>query len=396
MALNPHKVAVISPGSFVIPSGRSSSVERVIEKVVPLAAGNLDIRVYGRTGEDGPVKAMLGTVPCCRVPGGSAYLPSILRHLRAWRPDSVDVHNRPILASRLKQRMPQARIYLSLHSTTFVQDKHFPRTWGETALNQLDGIILNSRYLHRELKNLFPGLSAKLEVNHLGVSLEDFVPRWTPVGEGLRKARLEEYGWSGRKIILYIGRLIPEKGVHHLLQALPKLLLQEPQALLLVVGGAFYGSLRETDYVRDLKKMAEAYPGQVEFLPFTPYPQVADWYNLADIVVVPSGEDEAFGLVNVEAMAAGIPVVATRAGGIPEIVEDGLSGFLVNPEHMNDELPAYLLKLLGSEELRREMGLNGLDIVRSRFRWQHTAARWIRIMSQEHDQGGWEDREAYL
>ncbi|WP_099093096.1 glycosyltransferase family 4 protein [Paenibacillus yonginensis] len=394
--MNPHKVAVISPGSFVIPSGRSSSVERVIEKVVPLAAGNLDIRVYGRTGEDGPVKAMLGTVPCSRVPGGSAYLPSILRHLRAWRPDSVDVHNRPILASRLKQRMPQAKVYLSLHSTTFVQDKHFPRTWGGAALNQLDGIIVNSHFLQRELKNLFPGLTAKLEVNHLGVSLEDFVPRWTPVGEALRRARLQAYGWSSRKIILYIGRLIPEKGVHHLLQAIPKLRVHEPEVLLLIVGGAFYGSLRETAYVRDLKKMAGTYPGQVEFLPFTPYPQVADWYNLADVVAVPSGEEEAFGLVNVEAMAAGVPVVATRAGGIPEIVEDGLSGLLVNPDRLGDELPASLLKLLGSEHLRREMGLCGLDIVRSRFRWQHTAARWVRLMSPEYSEDRWEDRQVYL
>ncbi|WP_138496625.1 glycosyltransferase family 4 protein [Paenibacillus pinistramenti] len=380
--MNPHKVAVISPGSFVLPSGRSSSVERVIEKMVPLASGNLDIRIYGRTGKDVPLKEMLGPVSCCRVPGGSAYLPSILRHLRAWRPNTVDVHNRPMLACRLKQRLPHSEIWLTLHSTTFIQEKNFPKPGGMEVLAPLDGILVNSHFLKRELLRRFPELQVPVEVNHLGVSPEDFIPRWSPLGDSLRRARLEEFGWSGRKIVLYIGRLIPEKGVHYLLSAVRSVIRREPDALFLIAGSAYYGSSRETTYVRSLKEMAQGVREHVVFLPFTPYPQISDWYNLADLVVVPSGQDEAFGLVNLEAMASGVPVIAARTGGIPEIIEHGHTGILIDPEELSDGLGAAIEKILGDPELAVSMGIAGYEAARGRFLWTHAASRWSRLMTQ--------------
>lgn len=382
--MNFPKVAVVTPGSFVIPSGRSSSVERVIEKMMPYAAaGNLDIRIYGRTGEDGSLKAMIGPVPCLRVPGGAAYLPSVLRHLRSWRPDIIDVHNRPLLACRLKQKLPQVQVCLSLHSTAFIQGGNFPEAGGRHLLSQLDGIIVNSGYLRQELFRRYPGLPVPVYVNHLGVSLEDFVPRWTPVGEALRKARLAEFGWQGRKVVLFLGRLIPEKGVHTLLKTVPSVVREQPEALFLIVGSAYYNNAKETAYVRGLKELAEAYPDHVAFLPFTPYPQVADWYNIADVVAVPSGEEEAFGLVNLEAMATGVPVIASRTGGIPEIIEDGKTGLLLPPEQLEEALAQRIGLLLEDEGKRRQMGQAGIETARRRFRWQHTAERWAALMEQQ-------------
>lgn len=378
--MNRHKVAVISPGSFVIPSGRSSSVERVIEKIAPLAPQEFDIRVFGRIDKDYPAKGMLGRVPCFRVPGGAAYLPSILRHLRVWRPDTVDVHNRPILACRLKRRMPQARVLLTLHSTSFIQPENLPTTHAGSILNALDGIVVNSSFLKEELVRRFPGLQCSVDVNHLGVSLEDFVPRWTPMGEALRRARLADMGWQNRKIILYMGRLIEAKGVHHLLEALPTIVPKVKEALLVIVGSAYYGRGKETAYVHHLKEIASVYPEHVAFLPFTPYPAVADWYNLADVVVVPSKGDEAFGLVNVEAMASGVPVVAANVGGIPEIVEGGSSGLLLSPSELGTKLGDSLVTLLQDEEIRRRMGLAGREAARLKFRWQLTAERWVNLM----------------
>lgn len=386
--MNKPKVAVVTPGSFVIPSGRSSSVERVIEKMVPHAAGSLDIRIFGRKGEDGTLKAFIGNVPCLRVPGGAAYLPSVLRHLRAWRPDKIDVHNRPVLACRLKQKLPNADVFLSLHSTLFIQGGNFPEAGGGRMLSQLDGIIVNSEYLRSELYRRYPGLSVPMYVNHLGVSQEDFIPRWTPLGEALRRARLAELGWEKRKIVLFLGRLIPEKGVHLLLQAVPSVIRQEKDALFVIVGSAHYGNPRETAYVKTLKQLASTYPEHIRFLPFTPYPQVADWYNLADVVTVPSVGQEAFGLVNLEAMAAGVPIVASGAGGIPEIIEDGKTGILLTADYEPDLLAAAICRLLADEETRGNMGRAGMETVRTRFRWQHAAARWAALMEREQAPAG--------
>lgn len=381
---NGQKVAVISPGSFVIPSGRSSSVERVIEKVVPLAAGQLQIRIFGLADGQLPAKGSLGNVPCYRLPGGRRYVDSVLQHLRKWLPDTVDVHNRPQLAYQLKARLPFTRVFLTLHSTTFISPSYHPETRTLRMLQSVDGIIVNSQYLKKEITQRFPSLTTAISVNPLGVSLEDFVPRWTPSGELLREGRLADFGWDNRKVILFIGRLLPTKGVHHLIEAFPAILEKEKDAMLAIVGSVFYGVDRETEYVRRLKVLAEPYKDRVIFLPYAPYPRVADWYNLADIVVVPSGDEEAFGLVNVEAMASAVPVVATEVGGIPEIVKDGITGVLLTPGELDRCLGDRILRLLESEEERRNMGRAGRELARIRFRWQHTAERWVSLMKSQN------------
>lgn len=380
-----EKVAVITPGSFVIPSGRSSSVERVIEKMVPLAADQLQVRIFGLADGHLPSQSWIGSVPCYRLPGGRLYLASILRHLRRWRPNTVDVHNRPLLAHQLKSRLPLTRVMLTLHSTTFVStSNNHPKACMPQMLESVDGLIVNSEFLKGELLNRYPGLRTPIWVNPLGVSLEDFVPRWTPTGESLRQARLSELGWENRKIILFVGRLLPSKGVHHLLAALPAILREEQDALLVIVGSSFYGINRETEYVKRLKMMAEPFKEKIVFLPFTPYPKVADWYNLADCLVVPSGDEEAFGLVNVEAMASAVPVVAAKSGGIPEIVVDGYSGFLLPAEGLVNSLADRVILLLQNGEARKAMGRAGRELARSRFRWQHTADRWAELMQENY------------
>lgn len=381
--MNRPKIAVVTPGSFIIPSGRSSSVERVIEKIVPLASDRLDITVFGKRGEHVNVREKIGDVPCIRVAEGTTYYPSILSHLKSWQPEAVDVHNRPALAYLIKRNLPGVKVILSLHSTTFIKSRNPSGSLMLSKLRVLDGIVVNSDYLRREVQCRYPGLSLPMHVNHLGASPEDFMPRWTPVGEGLRRARMMEYGWNGRKIVLFVGRLIPEKGVHVLLKTVPHVVRTHPDVLFVIVGSAYYSRTGETRYVRHLKELASAWPEHVVFQPYTPYPRVADWFNLADVVAVPSGQEEAFGLVNVEAMASGIPVIASDAGGIPEVVEHGHSGLLIPSEHLDGRLADGIIMLLNEEKLRRKMGMAGTEAIRSRFRWQHTADRFVALFSAQ-------------
>ncbi|MFI2858183.1 glycosyltransferase family 4 protein [Paenibacillus sp. JSM ZJ436] len=376
-----RKVAVITPGSFVIPSARSSSVERVIEQVVPLARQELDIRIYGTGGRGLPLKGYVHGVPCIRLPATS-YHKSLVRGLTSWRPEVVEVNNRPFILQKLKARLPGVKMVLNLHSNTFIRPPSLKPGQFEAALGQADRIIVNSRYLKQFIEAGFRRMPPEIVVNHLGVRPEAFTPRFTPAVEALRGLKLAQRGWEGKKILLFVGRLIPEKGVHHIIEALPGIIAVHPDVHVLIIGSAGYSSDRETAYVRRLKQIARPVAPWITFQPFVPFPALAHWYTLGDVMVVPSSTREAFGLVNVEAMATALPIVAAAAGGIPEVVEDGVSGLLIPPENLPWGLVAPINRLLGDESLRASMGAAGLARCHRQFRWDLTAARWAQLMQR--------------
>ncbi|MDO7907002.1 glycosyltransferase family 4 protein [Paenibacillus sp. JX-17] len=378
----PVKAAVITPGSFVIPSGMSSSVERMIENTVPLAAAQIQSRIYGIRGKGLPDHDSVHGVECVRVSPGASYGRRIIDHLKDWKPDVIDVHNRPRIAKMMAAAFQQSSVVLTLHSLTFVEPPYMSADKAGQLLDIPDRIVVDSDFLGGTLMKRYPFLQGRVESNLLGVRLQDFLPRWTPAAEALREAKLRDRGWQQRKIVMYAGRLLPEKGVHILLEALPELVRAEPQILLLIVGGAYYGSRQSTLYSRRLNQLAEQAPQHVMFIPFTPYTGMAQYYNLADLVVVPSLGNEAFGLVNVEAMASAVPVVASDAGGIPEVVKDGVTGRLIPKERLKELLPEIILQLLRDAGQRQAMGLAGREEARHRLRWEHTARRWEQLMQK--------------
>nr|WP_272915030.1 glycosyltransferase family 4 protein [Paenibacillus dendrobii] len=208
------------------------------------------------------------------------------------------------------------------------------------------------------------------------------MPRWNPYSEALRESKLVNKGWQGRRVVMYAGRLLPIKGVHHLLGALPEIVQAVPDVMVLIVGSPFYSSSRRTAYEVHLHDLAELYSNHVTFVPFVSYPAISYWYHLADVVVVPSAEGEAFGLVNVEAMASAVPVVASDAGGIPEIVEDAATGILLPQTTLEEGLGPALIRLLCDEQLRRSLGQAGRLRTAQYFQWKHTAARWHEMMQK--------------
>lgn len=374
-----HDVVFVTPGSFVIPSGNSSSVELVVEQVVRRLQKHVRLAVIGRRGRTLRRTEIREGVLYERVPAASPrrYVEGVSRKLRKLRPRVIQVENRPRFARFLKRRHPGAQVWLSLHSVTFVSKPHIRRPELRRCLAAVDRIVVNSHYLKDEMVRRDPRIQAKIIVNHLGVDPDRFISRWSPEGAVKREALLHRLGLQGRKIILYVGRLIPTKGVHHLLAAMPEIVGKVPEALLLVVGGAFYGSRRLTPYVRRLQRTSAPLSNHVRFVPYVPHGEVDDWFRLADVLVVPSVRREAFGLVNVEAMAAGVPVVATRAGGMPEIVEEGVTGLTVEPNVLESGLAPAVVSLLQNEDEARCMGEQSVERVQRLFTWERMAERWL-------------------
>jgi len=149
-------------------------------------------------------------------------------------------------------------------------------------------------------------------------------------------------------VVLYAGRLLRIKGVHHLLGAFLRVLARFPLARLLIVGDGEEG--------QDLQTSARrlGLGPRVAFLGSLPHEDVIRCMRAADVFVLPSLV-ESFGIVLLEAMSCGLPVVASRVMGIPYLVEDGLNGFLVPPTD-EEALADRITALLSDPDLRARMG----------------------------------------
>jgi spore coat protein SA len=375
------RVAVVTPGTFAVPSNYNSSVERVVEQVSERLKNEVNFYIFSIKMRNLPGFEYRAGITHIR-PAKNGYVSKVERWLHMLSPDVIQVENRPRLAETLKKKCRNVPVWLSLHSVRFMSPPHISAKRLRRCLKYADRIIVNSEFLKGMIVRVAPSASPKISVNYPGVDPQTFVSRWSPEGQVIREAMVRELGYQHKKIILFIGRLIKIKGVHHLLEIMPDLAAAYPDCVLVVVGGAFYGSTRITPYVARLHKMGNRLPGHVRFVPFTAHNEIHRWLCLADIVVVPSFAAEAFGLVNAEAMAAGVPVIATDAGGIKEIVEHEKTGFLLQPHSLKEELLKKIVLLLHDEELCRKMGEAGAERAARYFTWEHTADRFRKLYKE--------------
>ncbi|MFB9277942.1 glycosyltransferase family 4 protein [Cohnella cellulosilytica] len=380
------KAAFITPGAFPVPSAMGGSVERVVEKVVPALVPRVDATIYGRKGKRLLARGNLHGAKVERFPAANKgeYFRRVCGRLVRSRPDVIQVENRPLWVPRLKRRFPGSRIWLNLHSTTFINAPYLTPAQRKICLQAADYVQVNSEFLRSYIQTRVPTAAHKIRVNHLGVDVSRFYGSSAPEGAAMREEMRARHGWGNRPIAIYVGRLVPQKGVKHLLAAIPLIRAAVPDALIVIVGSARYGSHRETGHVRRLHQIAKRMKGHVHFQPYVSHRDIPRWFAMADAAVVPSVGREAFGLVNLEAMAAELPVVATRAGGMKEIVVDGYTGFLVStdPVSIASELAGKIGFLLANGEVRREMGRRGRERVLTNFQWRHTADRWLGFQNE--------------
>lgn len=164
---------------------------------------------------------------------------------------------------------------------------------------------------------------------------------------------------------------------------MPSIIQAVPDTILIIAGSAYYGSARKTKYVNNLYKLAKDFPNHVRFVSFIPHSEIHIWFEAADIVLVPSIGHEAFGLVNVEAMACGVPVIATNIGGMPEVIQHGLTGYLVNTEKAGMEIANYVIYLLNNPKEIKTLGLNSLNRVLENFTWEKSANRLLQLYMEK-------------
>ena len=244
----------------------------------------------------------------------------------------------------------------------------------EQVVAEADRLVANTPSEARELVDLYHASPAAVSVVEPGVDLERFQPTSD------RRAARARLGLplSGH-IVAFVGRIQPLKAPDVLLQAAASLRERDPDLArsltVVVVGGPSGSGLDRPSALIDLAQSL-GIADSVRFLPPLGGPDLVDLYHSADLVAVPS-HNESFGLVALEAQAAGTPVVAAAVGGLVTAVRDGVSGALVRG-HDPEDWGRVLGELLASPARRAELSAGAVDHARS-FSWDRTAAGLIAV-----------------
>ena len=306
----------------------------------------------------------------------------LARDLRKERCDVVHLHNYFQAAPLVRLLNPQIKIILHMHCewlTGLDYDMVARR------LSKVDMIVGCSDFITGKIRRRFPQFASRCHTLYNGVDVDRFTPK-----AGTQEAH------AGKKQLLYVGRLSPEKGLHVLIDAFEKVSLQYPEAELKIVGrdgsqpmewlsalgdplvdpkttelGSFYPG----SYVAHLKqRILPRFSSRISFTGYIPHSELAAHYARADVLVSPS-LSEAMPMTPIEAMAAGVAVVATSVGGTPESVEHGKTGLLVQPGDAS-ALAEAILALFDDDGLRQRLGACGRRRVLEQFTWERIVDRY--------------------
>lgn len=299
--------------------------------------------------EPGPLEDWLREAGCQRVlvAGGPEEAPELARQLVG------EVGARLVLAAKWNAHPAGAQA---------AQGAGIPVVWWQRDIARLtpaqieaasypaDVVVCASRFSAEAQRRLTP--RARIVQIQPGIPVATLASRATRTPE--QRGRGD---WGRPPLVGIVGRLDPFKGQHLFLQAAALIAQRRPDVEFAVVGGAVIGM--EGQYPGGLHQLAQEL-GLTDRVRFTGHQaDVVPWLNALDVAVLAT-DGEPFGLVVVEAMSVGVPVVATNVGGPTEIIRDRLSGRLVAPGDP-EALAEAVLELLDEPELRRQISAAGVE-----------------------------------
>jgi L-malate glycosyltransferase len=231
-------------------------------------------------------------------------------------------------------------------------------------------ITVNSTYVEKQLLEMVPESLHKIRIIPMGIDPSAFMSGTGPETGKKRPAR---------RIILSVGRLIELKGVRFLIESLPAVLRAVRDTDLVIIGSG-------PEQERLARRVYElSLDDHVHFMGTVRHDELAPYYQAADVFVLPSiainGTAEGLGVVLLEAMASGCPVIGSSAGGIPDIITENINGFLI-PEKDPVALAEKIVSLLSEDELAERFRQAGYGTVKTRFSWDEISRQFSDMYRQ--------------
>lgn len=358
-------VAVIAPEDLPIPAKRGGSVQIYLEHLYAQLRKQKSLQITLITpGFQSDQLAFSHNVRHKPISErGDKYWSHVMSYLWTVQPDVIQIDNRPARAMRIKRMFFHKRVILNLHSLTFLGPRHIAKRQVKTALSTMDAVVCNSHNLKRTIQQRY-GLrrAAHFHVIYPGV------PGVTQKGVRLSFPLSRRPHKPLR--ILYVGRVIEQKGIHVAIKAI-RILGRSAPVTLTIVGRT---PPWEQAYRNKLQRLARHL--DVHFVGFTKPEQIGRIYRQHDVFICPSQKHEAFGLVNLEAMQYGLPVVASRIGGIPEAI--GKKGGISIQSYTNAKAFASAIQLMQNKHTYRYHSRHA-RLQAERFSWTKTSKRFTHL-----------------
>ena len=359
------KIGIVSPYAYPRPGGANSYIRETYEELRRLGH---EVRIITAPwGDDPPAQDVIQIGRAVAVPyNGSIGRITLSLRLewlvnRMLEREQFDIlhHHEPLVPFLSAQILDRATCpnVATFHSFGgFSMSYWLGRPVGRHYLRKLDARIAVSTAARHFVSRYFPG---EYRIIPNGVDVDAY-----------RNARpFPEYR-DGKLNILFTGRLEPRKGATYLMRAYAALKKRQPDTRLIIVGvGPQLGELRR--FVRDRRVGDVLFAGRVSDA------DKARFFRTADVFCAPSTGQESFGIVLLEAMAAGLPVVASDIHGYKKVVQRNVSGLLVEPRDAV-ALEAALERLLHDAELRASLGAAGARRA-PEFDWSHVTAQLVEL-----------------
>lgn len=255
--------------------------------------------------------------------------------------DYIIIENGAGLSYKLSQR-GYKNLILHMHNEIRKERARF----NEAVFSSYTKILTVSEFIKESTSTFFP--ASKIQTVYNGIDLNQFSPKAETT-----VCRKELGFFENDFVMVYSGRINKEKGVSELIDAMLQLQDTPPIKLMILGSSFFHDATAEDDFIHQLKIKSEKVKDKIVFTGFIPYCEIPHYLHIADIAILPSMWNEPFGLTIVEAMAAGLPLITTRSGGIPEICEGVAT--IVDRKDIVNNLTKAILDLYRHPEKRQQM-----------------------------------------
>lgn len=372
------KIAIILPAEYPVPTVKGGAIETLIENFIDENenSNELDITLYSyfdkiAFNESKKYKntkfkfIKINKVSnrinylCNKVSKkilnkdiNNIFIKKVIKDIKNNNIKEIIIEGNKAYVLPIKNKIKDSNIYLHIHHDAFCENNELNQIIGDSCKK----IITVSDYITNKTKECVPKSQVITLKNCTNVKTFKHHKEY----EDYRKKLRLDYDINDEEIvILFTGRILEIKGIKELILAF-KRYCANLNSKLVIVGDAGFGNSIKTSYDEELLEIAKDIENKIIFTGFIHNSELPKIHAMSDIAVVPSIWDEPAGLVVLEAMASGLPLVVTDSGGIPEYTDNNCALIIKRDEDLIKNLGENLLKLINNKDLRNQMSESGI------------------------------------